>query len=137
MYDNDAMEDMIKTNIRITREMKEQFKQLAGDMDLQDMLEYLVIQYNKAWQTLGFEKMFTVSLENKTNRKVMNNGEREKTAKDQIITLKTKKDIYEEFKANCDKVGIVFGEGIRRMLNQAINTNMAAPNFIEYSDSDN
>ena len=45
MYDNDSMEDIIKTNIRITKEMKEQFSIIAGDMDLQDTLEYLVIEY--------------------------------------------------------------------------------------------
>ena len=115
------VEDTIKTNIRISKAMKSQFKELAGDQDLQDKLEELVIEYNKAWNTVGAEKMILESIRCQTKRKIAELDDRkEETQKDQIITLKTDKAIYDEFKKHCGQIGIVFGEGIRRMLNQAI-----------------
>lgn len=115
------VEDIIKTNIRISKVMKDDFVELAGDMDLQKKLEELVINYNKRWNVLGFEKMLIESSKYRTKRKVANlDDNKDYTAKDYIITLKTDKRIYDIFKDHCEDIGIVFGEGIRRVLKQAI-----------------
>ena len=115
------IEDTIKTNIRISKNMKEQIRAIAGEKDLQDKLEELVIDYNRAWDKLGAETMILESIRCQTKRKVAGlDDNKDDTKKDQIITLKTDKSIYDKFKKHCGEIGIVFGEGIRRMLNQAI-----------------
>lgn len=118
------VEDKIKTNIRISKNMKDGFKELAGEMDLQKKLEELVIDYNRRWEELGIERMFFDSLKYQTLRKVAyNDDNKEDTAKDYIITLKTDRYIYDTFKSHCQALGIVFGEGIRRLLKEAIDKN--------------
>ena len=129
------IEDTIKTNIRISKTMKEGFKLIAGEKDLQDKLEELVIQYNEAWEMVGAEKMILESIRNQTKRKIANlDDNKEALQKNQIITLKTDRKIYDKFKEHCEEIGIVFGEGIRRILNQAIATEKANQYQLQMSE---
>lgn len=118
---NQMAVDTIRTNIRVSLKMKEQLKEISGDLDMQQMVEILIIQYNKAWEQLGFEKMLMNSLKYQTKRKKAYDDEnKEATAKDYVVALKTDRRIYDTFKSHCDELGIIFGEGVRRVLKQAI-----------------
>lgn len=115
------IEDTIKTNIRVSKNMKERFKELAGEQDLQEKLEELVLEYNDAWDRVGMEQMLIASIRCQTQRKIAGlDDNKEEMQKDQILTLKTDKSVYDKFKSHCKELGVVFGEGIRRMINQAI-----------------
>ena len=116
----EIINDIMKTNIRVSQDMKHKLQALAEGSDIANTLTFLLEEYNAEWEKHTEDEMILMSIKFKTDRKSKYDKFNESLlAKDDVITYKGDAKTHKTFKHHCDTIGITFAEGVRRVVNQA------------------
>lgn len=116
-----VMLDAVKTNVRLSKNMKEKFVELSKGEDLVFVSRIMLLEFVKEYNQKGIEHIVLEMLKYKTFRKVaMDDSDKENTEKSYMLTVKMEKYEFLTVKKLCDEIGISFAECVRRLINRAI-----------------
>lgn len=116
-----TMIDTAKTNVRLSKNMKEKLIEHGNGADLVTVSRVLIRQFIKEYNERGIEYTVLEMLKYKTYRKIaLDDSDKDNTAKDYMLCVVLEKDEFLFTKKICDEIGISFAECVRRLVNRAI-----------------
>lgn len=124
--------DVMKTNVRLSKNMKEDFSTLCGDINLTFTARSLILNFIREYREKDFEVVLLSMLKYKTYRKIAyDDDDKDNTSKDYMLTLKLERSEYNTIKNICDEIGVSLAELVRRLINRAIDESKKDNNQLE------
>lgn len=116
-----TMIDTAKTNVRLSKNMKEKLIEHAKGADLVTISRVMILNFIKEYNEKGIEYTVLEMLKYKTYRKIaLDDSDKDNTDKSYMLTVKLEKTEFLYTKKICDEIGISFAECVRRLINRAI-----------------
>lgn len=113
--------DTAKTNVRLSKNMKEKLIEHGNGADLVTVSRVLIRNFIKEYNEKGIEYTVLEMLKYKTYRKIaLDDSDKDNTAKDYMLCVVLDKNEFLYAKKICDEIGISFAECVRRLINRAI-----------------
>lgn len=113
--------DNAKTNVRLSKNMKERFVEYSEGIELTTVSRKLILSFIEEYNTVDIQYIFLDMLRYKTFRKVQyDDTNKDETDKAYMLTIKLERAELNKFKSICDILGLSVAECMRRLINRAI-----------------